>query len=166
MATRQNQTGAVVIGLHELEALQKRFQHLSEQLQHDDSLVEQIGDQQANSAKRRIMEAKREPSGQRWKPWSERYRKTVKNPNHSLLRKTGALLDSITYEVRGPWEVEVGSNLEYAGAHLRGTDRIPARPYLDTEPGFSDPSDRRELREIVRDYLDDVVKDGKGRRRR
>jgi len=164
MATRQQDTGAVVVGVQELEKLRKRFEGLSENLRGDPWLVEQIGEQQANSARKRIQETKREPAGKKWKPWSERYRKTVKNPNHSLLLKTGALRDSITYEVNSPAEVVVGSSLEYAGAHLYGTDNMPARPFLDTEPGFSDPSDRRELRDLVREFIDRGFT-GTGRRR-
>jgi phage gpG-like protein len=59
--------------------------------------------------------------------------------------------------------VRVGSNMVYAGRMLFGDDgfigpirgggRIPARPFLDTDGGFSDPHDRAELRDIVRDFM-------------
>lgn len=152
-APRQQQTGAVVIGLHELERLRKRFGDLREQMQDTTELVEAIGNQQAESARRRIANTKRDPSGKRWKAWSRAYAKTRK-AHHSTLVSTGTLRDSITYRPISPSEVQVGSTLNYAGVHLRGSParKIPQRAYLDTEPGFADSHDRAELRDIIREF--------------
>jgi len=150
---RQAEQGAVVIGLHEMERLRKRFGDLERAMNDTTALVEAIGEQQVNSAKRRIGETKRSPSGKPWKPWSESYRKT-REPQHSLLVNEGHLLSSLTYEPVSPGEVLVGSPLEYAGVHLFGSKdgRTPARPYLDTTGGFADSADRRELRDVIRDF--------------
>ena len=152
MATRQRDTRGVVIGVQELEKLRARFAHMRGALSSSVWLAEKIGDQQEQSARRRIRETKTSPSGKRWDPWSKKYAKTRK-PSQSLLVSSGDLADSITHVVRSPSEVEVGSNLDYAAAHLYGTESLPARPYLDTEPGFADSHDREELRDIVREFL-------------
>jgi phage virion morphogenesis protein len=158
MADRPYQADSrgVVIGMHELAALRKRFAEVSDQLTGDAELADAIGDQQANSARKRIRETKRAPDGKRWKPWSESYRKT-RLPHHSLLVGRGDLGDSMTHDVRSNTEVAVGSPLVYGRVHLYGSrpgakPKITARPYLDTEPGFADPSDRAELREILRAF--------------
>lgn len=155
---RQSEGGAVVIGLHEMVRLRQRFMDLAHAMGETTDLVDAIGDQQANSAKRRIRETKRAPDGRRWKPWSERYAKT-RDARHSLLVNEGHLADSITHEVVNPGEVLVGSNLAYAGVHLFGSQKknIPARPYLDTNGGFADPSDRRELREVIRAFWEEEL---------
>jgi phage virion morphogenesis protein len=155
---RQSSSSAIVIGINELETLQKRFAKLGEALGNSDDLVDMIGQQQADSAKRRIGETKRTPAGKRWKEWSEPYAQT-RAAKHSLLVSTGALLDSITHTVVSPGEVMVGSNLAYAGAHLRGVPgKMPARPFLDTEGGFADPHDRAEIRDILRAVLRQAIK--------
>jgi phage gpG-like protein len=76
------------------------------------------------------------------------------------------LADSLTHNVVGKEAVEVGSNMIYAGRHLFGDygfvgpvrgGRIPARPYLDTNGGFADASDRDEIRDIVRAFLGGLI---------
>jgi phage virion morphogenesis protein len=143
--------GAVVIGLHEMERLRKRFADLAHAMGDTTALADAIGDQQEQSARRRIRETKRAPNGKRWKAWSRSYAKT-RGPQHSLLVGEGDLADSITHTVVSPLEVQVGSNLAYAGVHLFGSKKMPQRAFLDTEPGFADQSDRRELREVIRDF--------------
>jgi len=146
----QSETRGVVIGLHEMEKLRKRFGDLQKALGESTELAQLIGDQQVASAQRRIRNTKRDPRGRRWKPWSEAYRKTRKG-QHSLLVSSGSLLDSLHAEVVNPGEVHVGSNLRYAGVHLFGGKHIPQRAYLDAEGGFADSRDRAELRDILRE---------------
>ena len=112
------------------------------------AFLDAVGDTVANGAKRRIMEAKTAPGGKKWDPWSKRYAKT-RHGGHSLLRDTGALVDSITHEVSTmERSVVVGSNLVYAATHQFGDPdrKIPARPYLDAE--LEDPWERREVRSL------------------
>ncbi|HMI89803.1 MAG TPA: phage virion morphogenesis protein [Polyangiales bacterium] len=120
-------------------------------------LLDSIGQQQEDSARRRITETKRSPDGKRWAPWSERYRKTRKS-HHSLLRSTGALVDSLDHQVEGD-VVVVGSNLKYAGVHLFGSEdeHTPARSFLDPDGGFADSHDRQELRDIARDFMRGIL---------
>lgn len=160
----QSTSRAVVIGVHELEELRKRVTEAA----HADMfpLLDAIGQQQEDSARRRITQTKRSPEGKAWQPWSRDYAKT-RGPQHSLLRSEGHLADSLTHQVIGGEAVDIGSNLVYAGIHLYGSEdfvgpvrggRMPARPYLDTEPGFADSRDRQEICDILRDFAEGLLK--------
>jgi phage gpG-like protein len=149
----QESSSGVVIGMQQWERLQRNVADLQRALPpHSTVLADRIGQQQEDSARRRIRETKRSPSGKRWPVWSPSYRKT-RGPEHSLLVDTGALADSMTHVVLSPIEVAVGSNLTYANAMLFGVPhlRIPAREYLDTGGGFADPHDREEIRDLLRE---------------
>lgn len=148
--------GAVAIDVRELDRLIKRVNVDKvkwRQSRERDPLLAAIGDQQLNSARRRIADTKRAPDGSPWPSWSEGYART-REARHSLLRSDGGLLDSLTYEVDGN-VLTVGSNLVYAASHLYGDpDRgIPQREYLDTTASFIDPDDRAEVEDIVQDWL-------------
>ena len=150
----------IVIGMHELVRLRQRFEKVEDLLTKDDELASRIGQQQVESARYRILDTKVDPKGVRWQAWSERYRKAGRKKNTSLMVRTGAMADSMDYNVINPGAVEVGSPLPYFGAHLYGVPsrNLPQRAALDTEPGFADSSDRREIREILRDIWNREVK--------
>jgi len=160
MAVRQNDTRSIVIGVREIQELAARVSRSTDDEMH--ALLDAIGQQQEDSARRRIGETKTAPDGSKWKPWSKEYART-RAAGKSLLRDDGPLMDTLTHVVDGKDAVEVGSNMVYAARHLYGDvavgpirgrgGRVPARPYLDTEPGFADPHDRAELRDIVRDFM-------------
>jgi phage virion morphogenesis protein len=154
----QSGSGAIVIGLQQLERLKRGALQLAKNAQNVE-LADRIGQQQEDSARRRIRETKSTPSGTKWKPWSKGHAAT-RGAHHSLLVESGALADSLTHYVVNPLEVQVGSNLVYAAPHLYGSEdgRIPARPFLDaeggfadTDGGFADAHDREEIRDILRD---------------
>lgn len=148
----QSQSEGIVIGMHELERLRKKFGEVGHLLTTDTELAERIGQQQVDAAINRIRYTKMSPAGKKWAPWSESYAKT-RQGHHSLLVGEGLMADTMSYEVLSPVEVAVGSPRPYFRAHLRGNPKrgLPARPALDTEPGFKDSTDRREIREILRD---------------
>lgn len=149
---RQADSSSVVIQMGEFERLISKVRAASDADLFP--LLDAIGQQQEDAARKRIRDTKQGPDGQRWSPWSPAYSLT-RGPQHSLLVGEGNLADSMDHQVDGK-TVVVGSNLVYAGRHLHGDEGeggIPARPYLDTDGGFADPSDRRELRDIVRDFM-------------
>jgi phage gpG-like protein len=141
----------ISIGINEIERLARHVRAAANTDLFE--LLDNIGQQQEDAARRRISETKRTPDGKRWEPWSERYAKTRKS-QHSLLRDSGALLDSFTHQVQED-AVAVGSNMKYAGPLFMGTDdgKLAARPPLDFDGGFADSHDRAELRDIARDFL-------------
>lgn len=164
MAALQANTGAVVIGVRELERLIDRVRAAEDA--DTFPMLDAIGQQQEDAARRRLFETKMAPDGRRWAPWSKAYAKT-RGPGKSLGRNEGHLGDSMTHVVAGREAVEVGSNLAYAAAFQFGQDytRVrdkahifqPGRPYLDTEPGFADPRDREEIRGITREFLEGLL---------
>ena len=77
-----------------------------------------IGALVESATRRRIETEKKGPHGERWPAWSEGYAKSRKK-GKSRLRSSGALLDSIQYQVQGD-SVVIGSNLEYAAIHQFG----------------------------------------------
>lgn len=116
-------------------------------------LGEAVGAVVESQTRRRISEEKTAPDGTPWAPWSSEYAKErSRRGGGSLLERSGALVDSIAFEVSGD-EVIVGSPLEYAGAHQDGTDAIPARPYL----GLSDANVDEVVR-VIEDYLGEVAR--------
>ena len=129
-------------------------------------LLDDIGQQQEDAARRRLTDTKTAPDGTPWAPWSAAYAKTRKG-HHSLLSDEGDLADSMDHNVVGSvgmfgfggQAVDVGSPLEYAAAHLYGvTERnLPARPFLDTDGQFSDPRDQAEVGDIVTAYISELL---------
>jgi phage virion morphogenesis protein len=117
-------------------------------------LLDAIGQQQEDAARKRITLTKRTPGGTRWRDWSADYRRTRIPGQHSLLRDRGDLLDRMTHAVEGDDAVLVGSPMEYAGYHLFGKH---ARPFLDTDGGFADPKDRDEISDLVEAFLTDLI---------
>jgi hypothetical protein len=119
-------------------------------------LLDDIGQQQEDAARRRILETKVSPSGTPWAAWSSTYAET-RQSQHSLLVAEGDLADSIGHNIIGGvglfgfggQAVDVGSNLEYAGYLLYGTETMTARPYLDTDGQLADARDRAEIGDIV-----------------
>lgn len=110
----------------------------------------------SNQSKERF-ETQIDPDGKPWKEWHPAYAKTVRNPNASILRQSGALQRSIASQGFGPKTGIVGTKLAYAGTHQYGGKtkkgwRVPARPFL----GISD-SDREELRELAKNWIKERV---------
>ncbi|KJS28558.1 MAG: hypothetical protein VR64_24000 [Desulfatitalea sp. BRH_c12] len=90
-------------------------------------LLEVVGATVESQTRRRIEEDKAAPDGSAWQEWSSRY-KDSRHGGHKLLEGEGDLLDSINYVVSDD-QVEVGSNLVYAGIHQFGSSdpvKVPA----------------------------------------
>ena len=76
----------------------------------------------------RISDEKTSPDGTPWQDWSENYKKR-REPQHSLLQSTDALLNSITDNVMGE-QSQIVANEVYAAAQHFGHNHIPARPFM------------------------------------
>lgn len=139
-----------------------RLEHLDFQ-----TMLGGIGGILEASAKERISVTKQDPDGNAWPEWSERYAGSKHGSKghqkhkdqrreaggHSLLNLSGALNDSLQWEVEGD-EVHLGSPLIYADTQNFGDDdrNIPARPYW----GASD-EDRQNLEEYVNEFLTEAI---------
>ena len=145
---------AIEISAGQLDALIARVSRASRAGVHE--LLDAVGQQQEDAARKRITDTKKTPGGTSWKAWSLDYAKT-RGSQHSLLQGEGDLADSMTHQLDvGSAAVEVGSPMVYAGAQLYGYEGIPAREYLDTDGGFADPEARDELRDIVETWLSEA----------
>jgi phage gpG-like protein len=120
-------------------------------------LGEVVGAFLESKARERVGETKKDPEGVPWVPWSPTYALARagggkgKKSGGGLLERTGALLDSLAFEVEGN-RVIVGSPLVYSAAHQEGTDKIPARPYLGLATADAD-----ELAEVIGDWIEGQV---------
>jgi phage virion morphogenesis protein len=125
-----------------------------------EGLLDAVGQTAEDHARKRILQTKRAPDGEAWKPWSDsyaKYRRRQSKPG-SLLHQSGDLARRMTHTVDvGSDSVDVGSNMIYAGAQQYGYDGIPARPYLDTEPGFADSAEADEIQDMVSIFLGELL---------
>ena len=111
--------------LAEIGALQHRISSPS-------AFLQEVGTVQQEKAQARIRDTKDTPWGAAWAPWQPMTLKerTIKgNADQGLLWDSGALLNSIHYELE-PFSVTIGTDLEYALDLQDGTDRMAARPFL------------------------------------
>jgi phage gpG-like protein len=138
---------AMEIDLREYGRLQRAIVGLSQARFH--GLMDAIGTEVESQTRRRIDDEKRSHDGKDWKDWSREYAKT-RGPQHSLLVGEGHLRDSTTHNVvAGGLELEVGSNLVYAGVHQK------TRPYL----GLS-RRDEDDVLGVVDDFMRSRMRKG------
>jgi phage virion morphogenesis protein len=142
----------------QLQRLIRKVQTASREDMH--GMLDAIGQTAEDHARKRILQTKRAPDGESWKPWSSNYAKFRgrQKKTGSLLHQTGELARRMTHQVDdGGDSVEVGSNMIYAGAMQYGYGKIPARPYLDTQPGFADSAEAAEIKDIVSTFLGELL---------
>jgi phage gpG-like protein len=112
--------------------------------------LEEVGATFAGIAIDRIENKKADADGKKWAPWAKSTRKARQKEGSAgsgLLLRTGALRDSIRYEVQGQ-KVSVKTDLSYAQYLQNGTSRMPARPFL----GFG-KVEEREMKRIWKDWM-------------
>lgn len=97
-----------------------------------------------------------------WSPLSANYAawKEKHYPGQPLLVREDKLRSSLTSDSDGsevimePMSLTVGTSIAYAAAHQFGGGNLPARPVIDL-----DDSDVGRLAQIMRQYLDKVVRE-------
>lgn len=119
------------LDIRELDKISKAFTSLSRM--NTGQLLAEIGAEEEGQIKERF-ESKQDPDGDKWDPWSEKYRKrqALKNPGASILMgKNARLQESVTFETTS-YGIVWGSALIYARVHQEGYEEknIPARAYL------------------------------------
>lgn len=97
-------------------------------------LLDNVGNMVANQTRTRIQHTKKAPDGGAWPRLDPDYekRKATLKPGVGMLEFDQDLRDSLTHNVIGSTEVEIGSNRPYAAVHQLGSPDgfTPARPYL------------------------------------
>lgn len=140
----------ITVSLPRLEQLRAKLRDMSQPLA-------AIGNALKEEARLRFVE-QASPYGPAWKPLSPA---TLANPrrgrNAQILRDTGRLMNSITYESNAS-SATVGTNVIYAAIHQFGGKAgrgrkvtIPARPYLPTN-GLP-PDQMAEVVTVLERYL-------------
>lgn len=134
------------------DRISRRLQKILRGVENKTDLMDEIGGLMVASTIDRFENSK-SPDGISWVP-SER---ALDESGKTLIDK-GLLMGSITH-IPGNDQVEVGSNLVYAGIHQfggsagrNGSTEIPARPYLGISIG-----DEFAIEEAAQDYLQDLM---------
>lgn len=125
------------INIEGMSEIESKFKDWANQAKNPKKLLEQLGKREVKRTRDRF-QSKSTPDNKRWQIWdrdTQEQRAREGTGSAGILVRTGALLRSIRYQVKGD-EVVVGSNLDYAAYQQFGTDNIPARPFL----GFNDAS--------------------------
>ena len=113
--------------------------------------LNEVGATFAGLAINRIEKKKADPDGVKWAPWASstaRARRKEGSAGTGLLLRTGALRDSINYEVQGNMKVVIKTDLPYAQYIQNGTSKMPARPFLG-----SGKMEDREMKQIWKRYI-------------
>jgi len=130
------------------------------------SALAAIGAEVASSATRAFRSEALRPSP--WAPRKPTYvvkvnkrtkKKTRKLDDHPLLIKSGALRQSIGWELSGNDAVVVGTDKRYAAFHQRGTKHMPARPFMPIDArGKLTPRIERKVKTLFNKALQEGLR--------
>ena len=109
-------------------------------LQRLDDLVpfyDAVGEFAVHQIQERLREGKTTPSGMPWAPWrpfTEEQRFLKGNTSQGLLWDTGALIESIRFDVDGNFDVTIGTDLDYGKTLQDGIPgKMEPRPFIGWE---------------------------------
>ncbi len=150
------------ITVHGDEEIEKLFARLTSP--QFSEMLGYIGGHLESSTNQRFADEK-DPLGNAWQEWSEKYARTRHGGQRKLMSGRNAsgepsqnLHRSFSWQIKGGTLV-FGTNVTYAAVHQFGSKKksgrgsgIPARPFL----GIND-HDRKEIREIVEEFIDELV---------
>lgn len=118
----------------------------------DQSVLAAIGQLAVLASRRRIQSTKKDVDGKAWRPWSTSTRK--RHSGHSLLKDTGAMLNTIKLLGANNEEALVAAAVPYSGFQHEGTKTIPAREFL----GLGD-EDEKAVAAVFEDQLEQLVQE-------
>ena len=132
----------LTIDAKQVDRVSKRLHQILNNLADPRELLDEIGGYLVSSTHLRFEDTE-SPAGEPWAEWSEATQ--ARRAGGVILTDTERLSDSITHQV-GKDQVEIGTNVLYAGVHQLGAAKgafgtddhgrpipwgdIPARPYL------------------------------------
>jgi phage virion morphogenesis protein len=103
-------------------------------------------------------ETQTDPSGADWAPWSDRYAEArprrYPDANETLLDRYGDMIDSLSYQADAS-SVEIGFGQAYAAYHEWGTETMPRRGLITTDPDAGEiaDDDSRAIVDVLADFL-------------
>jgi len=116
-----------------LDAIERKFQRwINNFADKKNNIHKPLAKKEVERTRKRIERTKLDPDGVPWQPWAlstEEHRRRKGTLSRGLLYDTGALLNSITFEVTDD-NFAVGSGLEYAEYLQDGTINMEAREFL------------------------------------
>lgn len=138
------------------EPFNLRLDRFSDQLRDAEPAFEAMATYQVEVVNKRQFRQQGSAETGKWAPLSPPYArwKAKRRPGRPILVFDGDLRDSMTIPHNGVWEVwdrgfVVGTAVDYAIYHQKGTDHMPARPLL----GSPRRSDTRALTKILQRWI-------------
>lgn len=105
-------------------------------------------------------ESRTDPDGMPWAPWAQSTRDSYpEGGNRRLLDRYGDMLDGVSYQLEGDASVRVGFDKEYATYHEWGTEHMPRRGLLMSDPdaGTLSEEDNALVLDVINDFLNDLT---------
>lgn len=108
---------------------------------------------------RNRFESRTDPDGMPWAPWAQSTRETYpEGGNRRLLDRLGDMLNGVSYQLEGDASVRVGFDKEYATYHEWGTEHMPRRGLLMSDPdqGTLSEDDTATVLAVLNDFINDL----------
>lgn len=109
---------------------------------------------------RNRFESRTDPDGMPWAPWAQSTRDSYpEGGNRRLLDRYGDMLDGVSYQLEGDASVRVGFDKEYATYHEWGTEHMPRRGLLMSDPdqGTLSEDDTATVLSVLNDFINDLT---------
>lgn len=109
---------------------------------------------------RNRFESRTDPDGMPWAPWAQSTRETYpEGGNRRLLDRLGDMLNGVSYQLNGDASVRVGFDKEYATYHEWGTEHMPRRGLLMSDPdqGTLSEDDTATVLAVLNDFINDLT---------
>lgn len=108
---------------------------------------------------RNRFESRTDPDGMPWASWSQSTQDSYpEGGNRRLLDRLGDMLNGVSYQLEGDASVRVGFDKEYATYHEWGTEHMPRRGLLMSDPdqGTLSEDDTATVLDVLNDFLNDL----------
>ena len=109
---------------------------------------------------RNRFESRTDPDGVAWIPWAQSTKDSYpEGGNRRLLDRLGDMLNGVSYQLNGDASVRVGFDKEYATYHEWGTEHMPRRGLLMSDPdqGTLSEDDTATVLAVLNDFINDLT---------
>lgn len=150
-------------------AFQAYFQQLRKRLGNLEPVMDAIGHTVETRVRERF-ETRTDPDGKAWAPWAESTLASYPFPgtpaaaiegpgNGRLLDRYGTMLDLLSHDTTSN-SVRIGFAHEYATYHEFGTERMPRRGllYSDPETGELGNDDEEAVLNVLSEWINDLAR--------
>lgn len=109
---------------------------------------------------RNRFESRTDPDGMPWAPWAQSTRDNYPDGAHArLLDRYGDMLGELSYQLDGDASVRVGFGKDYATYHEWGTEYMPRRGLLMSDPdaGTLSEDDTATVLDVLNRFINDLT---------